>query len=80
MEFKELTKRDAQISLGHELDKLKRTGNLPEAQSKTVDKEFEGFQRLFGKFLTADAQERVNWDHIEKLPKDAVSLSKKPSP
>ncbi len=28
MEFKELTKKDAQLSLAHELEKLKKTGNI----------------------------------------------------
>lgn len=35
VEFKELTKRDAQFSLAQELDKLRRTGNLPDSQVKS---------------------------------------------
>jgi len=73
MEFKELTKRDAQISLAQELDKLRRTGNLPDQQAKAVDKEFDGFKELFGKFLTSDSSaEAIKWGEIEKLPQDAV--------
>ncbi|TRY78412.1 hypothetical protein TCAL_07840 [Tigriopus californicus] len=70
-EFKELTKRDAQILLNKELEKLQRTAQLPKAQADLVDKEFDGFRDLFGKFLTAEHQS-VKWDKIEKLPADAV--------
>eukprot|EP00094_Tigriopus_californicus_P008144 TCALIF_07840-PA protein Name:"Similar to UGP2 UTP--glucose-1-phosphate uridylyltransferase (Cricetulus griseus)" AED:0.28 eAED:0.28 QI:0/0.4/0.5/0.83/0.4/0.66/6/226/249 len=69
-EFKELTKRDAQILLNKELEKLQRTAQLPKAQADLVDKEFDGFRDLFGKFLTAEHQS-VKWDKIEKLPADA---------
>ena len=37
----------------------------------------EGYTDLFSKFLAADAQEAVKWEQIEKLPKDAVSVSRK---
>ncbi|XP_059095630.1 UTP--glucose-1-phosphate uridylyltransferase-like isoform X5 [Tigriopus californicus] len=70
-EFKELTKRDAQILLNKELEKLQRTAQLPKAQADLVDKEFDGFRDLFGKFLTAEHQS-VKWDKIEKLPADAI--------
>ena len=73
MEFKELTKRDAERCLAMELDKLQRTGNLPEMQRAQIDKEFGGFQRLFAKFLAADSGTAIEWERIEKLPKDAVS-------
>ena len=72
MEFKEMTQRDAERSLAMELEKLKRTGNLPEFQSQMIDKEFNGFQRLFKKFLESAAP--IEWEKIEKLPADAVSL------
>ncbi len=74
MEFREKTKFDAQVSLSQELDKLRITGNLPETQAKDVDKEFDGFKRLFANFLASDAKEAVNWEEIERLPKDAVSI------
>ena len=74
MEFKELTKRDAERCLAMELEKLKRTGNLPELQSQMVDKEFRGFQRLFANFLAAESVSAIEWDRIEKLPHDAVSF------
>jgi len=69
MEFKELTKKDAQISLAMELDKLMKT--LPEGQKQVVQNEFDGFQRLFGKFL-ADSGPSVIWDNIEKLPNGSI--------
>jgi UTP--glucose-1-phosphate uridylyltransferase len=68
MEFKELTKRDAQISLAHELDKLRKTSNLPAFQADLVDKEFDGFQKLFAKFILADASSAIQWEQIGKLP------------
>ena len=74
MEFKELTKRDAERCLAMELEKLKRTGNLPELQSQLIDKEFRGFQRLFASFLAAETGSSIEWEKIEKLPSDAVSI------
>ena len=75
MEFKELTKRDAERSLSIELEKLKKTALLPEAQSQLIDKEFSGFQRLFKTFLATAGP--IEWEKIEKLPSDAVSLMMK---
>ena len=37
-----------------------------------MEKNFEGFQRLFGKFIN-ETGPSVHWDKIERLPKDAVS-------
>lgn len=72
MEFKELTKKDAERCLAMELEKLKKTGMLPEAQATVIDKEFHGFQKLFASFLATDSQEAIDWDKIEKLPEDAI--------
>ena len=72
MEFKELTKKDAQISLAMELDKLMMT--MPEGQKQVVEQDFDGFKTLFGKFINSTGPS-VHWDKIEKLPKDAVSLT-----
>jgi len=49
MEFKELTKKDAQISLAQEMEKLARTSNM--AEKEMMVKTFAGFQRLFSKFI-----------------------------
>lgn len=71
MEFKQLTKKDAQTSLAQELLKLRRTAKLTEERSEIIDKEFDGFQKIFGNFLAAESQ-AINWDEIVKLPEDAV--------
>ena len=72
MEFKELTKKDAQISLGMELDKLLMT--MPEGQKQVVEQDFDGFKRLFNKFINEKGPSVV-WDRIEKLPQNAVLVS-----
>jgi len=69
MDFKELTKKDAQISLAMELDKLLKT--MPEGQKQVVEQDFDGFKRLFGKFINEKGPSVV-WDRIEKLPKNAI--------
>ena len=56
-----------------ELEKLKRTGNLPQLQAQMIDKEFSGFQKLFANFLAAESVSAIEWERIEKLPHDAVS-------
>ena len=69
MEFKELTKKDAQLSLAMELDKLLRT--MPAGNKQIVEQDFDGFKKLFGKFVN-ETGPSVHWDRIEKLPQDAV--------
>jgi len=68
-EFKELTKRDAQIQLQHELDKL--LGTVPDARQPCVKKDLDGFAQLFHRFLQEEGPS-VDWEHIEKLPENAV--------
>ena len=70
MEWKELTKKDAQQSLAMELEKLLLTA--PECQRKELQQEFDGFRSLFNKFIH-ETGPSVHWDRIEKLPHDAVS-------
>lgn len=69
MEFKELTKKDAQISLSIELEKLSKTANTGEKE--LIEKNFDGFQRLFSKFIN-ETGPSVHWEKIERLPKDAI--------
>jgi UTP--glucose-1-phosphate uridylyltransferase len=69
-EFKELTKRDAQIQLQHELDKLLST--VPDVRQPSVKKELDGFAQLFHRFLQEEGPS-VDWERIEKLPENAVS-------
>lgn len=68
-EFKELTKRDAKTQLAQELEKLLRTA--PENLREHCGREFDGYQRLFSKFLRADGPSVV-WEKIEPLPETAV--------
>lgn len=68
-EFKELTKKDAQLQLAQELDKLLRTSNTAERQQS--EQEFKGFQQLFLKYLQGVGP-AVQWEKIEPLPEDAV--------
>lgn len=68
-EFKELTKRDAQIQLQHELNKL--LGTVPEARQPSVKKDLDGFAQLFHRFLQEEGPS-VDWERIEKLPENAV--------
>jgi len=71
MEFKELTKKDAQLSLAMELDKLLKT--MPDGQKRVVEQDFDGFKKLFGKFIN-ETGPSVHWDRIEKLPQNALAL------
>ena len=72
MDFKEMTRRDAESSLAMELDKLARTGT--EARRELMDREFDGFKKLFGKFIN-ESGPSVIWDNIERLPQNAVSIN-----
>ncbi|XP_023235569.1 UTP--glucose-1-phosphate uridylyltransferase-like isoform X1 [Centruroides sculpturatus] len=67
--FKELTKRDAQIQLQQELDKLLLT--VPAYEREHIDSEFKGFQRLFQKFLQGVGPS-VQWNKIQPLPETAI--------
>jgi len=69
MEFKDLTKKDAQISMSLELDKLMMTS--PTGARDQIGQNFDGFKRLYGKFITSTGPS-VRWDKIEKLPPDAI--------
>ena len=70
MDFREMTQRDAESCLALELDKLARTE--AEGRRQTVDREFDGFKKLFGKFINEKGPS-VIWDKIERLHQDAVS-------
>ena len=70
MEWKELTKKDAQQSLSLEMEKLLMTA--PDCQRVQLQQEFDGFRALFNKFIH-ETGPSVHWDRIEKLPHDAVS-------
>ncbi|VEN64381.1 unnamed protein product, partial [Callosobruchus maculatus] len=68
-QFIEATKRDALNNLRREMEKLLDSTEPHKSQEAT--KEFEGFQRLFRRFLD-ETGPSVEWDRIEKLPPGAV--------
>ncbi|XP_042906880.1 UTP--glucose-1-phosphate uridylyltransferase [Parasteatoda tepidariorum] len=67
-EFKELTKKDAEIQLCHELEKLLITATT---DKEKYEVDFNGFQKLFRQFLQGTGPS-VQWEKIEPLPVDAV--------
>ena len=76
MEFKNMTKMDALKTLNSELEKLKKTSTSDE-EKKSFDKNFDGFQNLFRKYLEADVSAPISWEKIEKLPAGSVSFPQK---
>lgn len=71
-EFKESTKRDALKQLQDELQKLLKTA--PESQIPALKKQYDGFAKLFERFLQEEGPS-VDWNKIKKLPPGAVSFS-----
>jgi len=69
MDFKELTKKDAEMTLAMELEKLLRT--LPDSGRQDMEQDFDGFKNLFSKFIH-ESGPSVFWDKIEKLPQNAI--------
>ena len=67
---------DALKTLNSELEKLKKTSTSDE-EKKSFDKNFDGFQNLFRKYLEADVSAPISWEKIEKLPAGSVSLPQK---
>lgn len=68
-EFKEITKKDAQAQLVQELEKLLRTATSTEKEK--IIREFEGFQKLFAKFLQGIGPS-IEWEKVKSLANDAV--------
>ncbi|XP_047102311.1 UTP--glucose-1-phosphate uridylyltransferase-like isoform X1 [Schistocerca piceifrons] len=68
-EFKEMTKRDALTQLQSEFEKL--LGTAPETKRAGISKQFNGFEKLFERFLSEEGPS-IDWNRIEKLPEDAV--------
>uniref|UniRef100_A0A0K2TSW9 UTP--glucose-1-phosphate uridylyltransferase n=2 Tax=Lepeophtheirus salmonis TaxID=72036 RepID=A0A0K2TSW9_LEPSM len=72
MEFKEMTKKDAQVSMEHELDNLLTGSQYITSEEKEVySNEFNGFKELFKKFMLSEGTS-IKWEKIEKLPTDAI--------
>ena len=57
---------DALKTLNSELEKLKKTSTSDE-EKKSFDKNFDGFQNLFRKYLEADVSAPISWEKIEKV-------------
>nr|XP_027236930.1 UTP--glucose-1-phosphate uridylyltransferase-like [Penaeus vannamei] len=68
-DFQNLTKRDAQAQVSQELQKLLRT--CPSGIREATEKDFEGFEKLFGRFIN-ETGPSVEWPKIEKLPTGSV--------
>lgn len=69
IEFKELTRRDAQLAMHKELGKLVQTAPI-NSQDKVKD-ELDRFQSLFERYLQ-ETGPSINWDKIKVLPDDAI--------
>ncbi|XP_022698839.1 UTP--glucose-1-phosphate uridylyltransferase-like isoform X3 [Varroa jacobsoni] len=67
-QFKQLTKKDAQVLMLNEIEKLITTCQSNEKES--VEEELHRFQRLFTRFLTSSKP--IDWDRITALPPDAI--------
>ena len=72
MEFRELVTRDAQSALDSELHQLKFNCAKDSREADTITNDFDGFSRLFAKFLAPDSREGVQWDKIKKAPQESV--------
>ncbi|XP_054271871.1 UTP--glucose-1-phosphate uridylyltransferase isoform X2 [Macrosteles quadrilineatus] len=68
-EFIEVTKRDAENRLQLELERMLE--KTPEIGRTKFQKEFDGFRRLFDRFLR-ETGPSIDWGKIEKLPEGAV--------
>lgn len=68
-EFKQLTKKDSQVLMLNEIEKLLQTCQAKDRDS--VEEELRSFQRLFTRFLTA-SESAIQWDKIESLPEGAI--------
>ncbi|XP_022657495.1 UTP--glucose-1-phosphate uridylyltransferase-like isoform X1 [Varroa destructor] len=67
-QFKQLTKKDAQVLMLNEIEKLITTCQSNEKEG--VEEELHRFQRLFTRFLTSSKP--IDWDRITALPPDAI--------
>ncbi|XP_077294229.1 UDP-glucose pyrophosphorylase isoform X2 [Arctopsyche grandis] len=68
-EFREVTQRDALMTLRKELERLAETA--PDPRRDLVTRELEGFSSLFQRFVSEEGPS-VLWDRIQKLPEGAV--------
>ena len=57
--------------MAQELEKLLST--VPGEYMEEVERDFDGFQNLFGKFVSEPGPS-IHWGKIEKLPPHSVSM------
>jgi UTP--glucose-1-phosphate uridylyltransferase len=69
MKFKTLTQQNHSTELAKEMNALLLTA--PESEKKEITKEFNGFQRLFEKYLV-DQQNAIEWEKIEPLNSSSI--------
>lgn len=67
--FRQRTKKDAEIELQRELQKLAETA--PEDKKEEFSRQFQGFADLFKRFLEEEGPS-LEWDRIQKLPENAI--------
>ncbi|XP_045137407.1 UTP--glucose-1-phosphate uridylyltransferase-like [Portunus trituberculatus] len=67
--FKQQTKVEARVQLSQELDRLLLTS--PPAIRDATRKEFEGFEKLFARFIS-DFEPSIHWDEIQKLEEGTI--------
>lgn len=72
MEFKHLTKQEARVRLTHDLEKLLHT--CPTHLREATQREFEGFEKLFARFIYESSGAPINWDKIKRLDEGTVSV------
>jgi len=70
-EFKEVTQRDSLIQLEKEITALLTTTS--DDKKDLAKSQLSAFSRLFQRFLE-ESGPSVDWEKIEKLPTDAVSI------
>ncbi|CAD5122491.1 DgyrCDS10914 [Dimorphilus gyrociliatus] len=68
-DFREATRRDAQIAMHKELDHLALT--CPDHMRKQVRADLDGYERIFKRFLS-ETGPSVQWEKINLLPKEAI--------
>ena len=66
-----MTTEDARSSMTLELNNL--IGAVGTEKQKEFADDLAGFRKLFDKFVTEPGPS-VDWDYIEKLPSDSVSI------
>jgi len=73
-EFTQLTKRDAYVRMNGDLKSL--AAKAAEEDRSLIEKEFDGFQNIFKKFLQGSGTS-IEWNKIQTLPDGAVQDYKK---